>query len=141
MRVERGQPTPPIAFAGDAASATAHLDTAVVAVDDALFTRLEGACAQVSRDAAALAEASRDWWPLAMIWALDNQVAARGCVLARPGSGDEVAAVLRVCNEERVPVTAVAGRSGVCGGSVPLHGASRSTSAGWRASSPSTASR
>ena len=122
MRVERGQPTPPIAFAGDAASATAHLDTAVVAADDALFTRLEGACAQVSRDAAALAEASRDWWPLAMIWALDNQVAARGCVLARPGSGDEVAAVLRVCNEERVPVTAVAGRSGVCGGSVPLHG-------------------
>jgi alkyldihydroxyacetonephosphate synthase len=30
--------------------------------------------------------------------------------------------VLRVCNEARVPVTAAAGRSGVCGASVPLHG-------------------
>ena len=30
--------------------------------------------------------------------------------------------MLRVCNEARVPVTAAAGRSGVCGASMPVHG-------------------
>jgi alkyldihydroxyacetonephosphate synthase len=33
-----------------------------------------------------------------------------------------VAAVLAVCHEAAIPVTAAAGRSGVCGASVPLHG-------------------
>src|SRR5262249_36478115 len=73
-------------------------------------------------DGAGVGEASRDWWPLAMIWALDAQVAARAAAVARPASVDDVAAVLRVCDEARVPVTAAAGRSGVCGASVPLHG-------------------
>ena len=39
-------------------------------------------------------EASRDWWPLAMIWALDGQVPGLAAVVARPKSADEVAAVL-----------------------------------------------
>jgi alkyldihydroxyacetonephosphate synthase len=93
-----------------------------VPVDDALLARLGSACADVTVDAATVAETSRDWWPLAMIWALEAQVAARAAAVARPASADEVAAVVRVCNEARVPVTAAAGRSGVCGASVPLHG-------------------
>ena len=35
--------------------------------------------------------AGRDWWPLAMIWALDNRVAARTAVVVRPTSPDQVA--------------------------------------------------
>ncbi len=42
--------------------------------------------------------------------------------MATPGSAEEVAAVLAVCNADLVPVTAAAGRSGVCGASVPVHG-------------------
>ena len=85
--------------------------------------RLRGACADVTdRCRRCSSEASRDWWPLAMIWALDDQVAARARVVVRPRSADEVAAVLRVCNDARVPVTAAAGRSGVCGASVPVFG-------------------
>jgi alkyldihydroxyacetonephosphate synthase len=57
-----------------------------------------------------------------MIWALDDQVASRASVIVRPHSTDEVAAVLRACNDARVPVTAAAGRSGVCGASVPVFG-------------------
>jgi alkyldihydroxyacetonephosphate synthase len=57
-----------------------------------------------------------------MVWALDGQVAGRAAALARPASPAQVADVLRVCNNARVPVTAAAGRSGVCGASVPLHG-------------------
>ena len=117
-----GSPTPPIAFARDAAAVTAHLDTGFVDVDDACLERLRAACASVTTDPAALTEASRDWWPLAMIWALDGEVAARAAAIAAPTSAAEVAAVLRVCNEFGVPVTAAGGRSGVCGASVPLYG-------------------
>jgi alkyldihydroxyacetonephosphate synthase len=57
-----------------------------------------------------------------MIWALDGEVGALGSVIARPSTAAEVAAVLAIGNEARVPVTAAAGRSGVCGASVPVHG-------------------
>ena len=117
-----GTPTPPIAFAGAAADATARLDTRRVDVDAAALARLEGACADVRTDPGELAEVSRDWWPLTMTWALDDQVGALADVLVRPTSVDEVAAVLRVCDEARIPVTPAAGRSGVSGGSIPLHG-------------------
>jgi alkyldihydroxyacetonephosphate synthase len=122
MGAATGQPTPPIAFGAPAVDVHAHLGAAPVPVDDGVLSRLRSACADVTVDAAAVAEASRDWWPLAMIWALDGQVAARAAAVARPASADEVAAVLRVCDDARVPVTAAAGRSGVCGASVPLHG-------------------
>jgi alkyldihydroxyacetonephosphate synthase len=117
-----GQPTPPIAFGALAEEVRAHLSAAEVRVDDALLTRLRSVCADVTVEPAAVAEASRDWWPLAMVWALDGEVAARAAAVARPTSTEEMAAVLRVCNEARVPVTAAAGRSGVCGASVPVHG-------------------
>lgn len=122
MNTNRGAPTPPIAFGSDAAAARAHLGPGVVAVDDALLGRLRDVCAEVTTDAATLGESSRDWWPLAMIWALDDQVAGRAGAVARPTASEEVAGVLRVCNDARVPVTAAAGRSGVCGASVPVHG-------------------
>jgi alkyldihydroxyacetonephosphate synthase len=117
-----GAPVPPIAFGIDAAAVRSRLDPGVVAVDDAVLTRLRGACAEVTTDSATIAEASRDWWPLAMIWALDGEVAGRAAVVVRPSSTAEIAAVLRVCNDARIPVTAAAGRSGVCGASVPVHG-------------------
>jgi len=120
-----GAPTAPIALAGDPAAATGRLTaagTAAIEVTDAVLARLRSACPSVSVDPGERAEASRDWWPLAMTWALDNQVAAVAAVVASPTTASEVADILRVCNEARVPVTAAAGRSGVCGSSVPVHG-------------------
>jgi alkyldihydroxyacetonephosphate synthase len=116
-----GTPTAPIAIAGGAAAATAHLRGARVEVDDATVERLRAIC-ELSTDAATLAEASRDWWPLAMTWATEGQVGGLAQVVARPADADEVAGVLAVCDEARVPVTAAGGRSGVCGASVPVHG-------------------
>ena len=78
-------------------------------------------CAPATADRA---EAGRDWWPLAIGWAARGQVPARPAVVVRPTDADQVAAVLAACSAAGVPVTAVAGRSGVCGGR------SRS-SAGW----------
>ncbi len=117
-----GAPTPPIAIAGGAASATARLDEPMVAVSDELLERLSGVCVSVTTDTATRSEASRDWWPLAMTWALENQVPALAAAVARPSSVEEISAVLAVCNEAGIPVTAAAGRSGVCGSSVPLYG-------------------
>lgn len=86
--------------------------------------RLHAACATVSdvTDLAAAAEASRDWWPLGMHWALAGQVLQRAAVVVRPADTAEVAAVVALCNEAHVPVTAAGGRSGVVGASIPLFG-------------------
>lgn len=116
-----GAPTPPIALRDGGAAATARLDASAVPVPDAVLTRLGAICPTVT-DGDVLGEASRDWWPQAMIWALDGQVAAKAGAVASPTTPDQVAAVLTVCNDARVPVTAAAGRSGVCGASVPVHG-------------------
>ena len=106
----------------DGAAATARFDVASDEVDDAFLERLRGVCPTVSVEEADRTEASRDWWPLAMIWARDGQVPARPTAVARPTNADQVAAVLRVANDAGVPVTPMAGRSGVCGASVPIFG-------------------
>ncbi len=120
MQTNRGAPTPPIAFGdGDIRD---HLQTRRVEVDDATRERVRATGAEMIDDGTAVAAASRDWWPLAMIWALDAQVAVQASVVVRPHDIAQVQAVLRLCNEARIPVTAAAGRSGVCGASVPVFG-------------------
>ncbi len=116
-----GAPTPPIALRDGGARAAAHLHGAVVDVPDDVVAALAAIC-PVSTDGDVLGEASRDWWPQAMIWALDGEVAGRAGAVASPSSADQVAAVLGTCDAARIPVTAAAGRSGVCGASVPVHG-------------------
>jgi alkyldihydroxyacetonephosphate synthase len=87
-----------------------------------LAARLRDACTDVTDDPEVLAASSRDWWPLAMVWAHQGVPLTPPDLVARPRSVPEVSAVLRVCNDARVPVTVAAGRSGVCGGSLPVHG-------------------
>jgi alkyldihydroxyacetonephosphate synthase len=117
-----GSPTPPIEITGGAASATGRLTAPVVLLDDSFLARLGEACADVRLDAGERAEASRDWWPLAMVWATEGKVGQVAGAIARPSSTEEVAAVMRLCNRARIPVTPAAGRSSVVGGTVPVHG-------------------
>ena len=116
-----GAPTPPIALRDGGAAATARLDTTFVDVPSEVRARLAMIC-PTTVDGDALGEASRDWWPQAMIWALDGQVAAKAAAVVSPTTADEVSQVLSLCDAERIPVTPAAGRSGVCGASVPVHG-------------------
>ena len=116
-----GAPTPPIALRDGGAAATARLDSTFVDVPQAVRSQLAAVCPTVS-DGDAVGEASRDWWPQAMIWALDGQVAAKAATVVSPTTPEQVARVLSLCNAARIPVTAAAGRSGVCGASVPVHG-------------------
>jgi len=117
-----GSPTAAIGLSGDPAEATTRLTSSAVELDEAFVARLGDVCAEVTVDAAATAEASRDWWPLAMIWATENQIGARAGAVARPQSADEVAAVAAACHDAGVPLTTAGGRSGVCGASVPVFG-------------------
>jgi alkyldihydroxyacetonephosphate synthase len=120
--VPPGAPVPPITLGEAPAATTDRIVSTAVEVDDATLARLGDVCASVTTDDAERAEAGRDWWPLAMTWALHGQVGRRPAVVARPSSDEEVSAVLAVCHESGIPVTAAAGRSGVCGGSVPVFG-------------------
>jgi alkyldihydroxyacetonephosphate synthase len=84
--------------------------------------RLRSVCAAVEVDDETCVEAGRDWWPITVAWAMNGQVPARPGAVARPTAPEQVAAVLCACNDARVPVTPMAGRSGVCGSSVPAFG-------------------
>ena len=114
------QPTPPIAL--DAAAARAHFDSAFVAINDDLISQLRDTGAAVELGQAHLAEASRDWWPLIMTRASSSEIGQIAAAVVVPTTVDQVAAILRLCNEHHIPVTAAAGRSGVVGGSIPLFG-------------------
>src|SRR3954454_12627114 len=85
-----GAPTAPIVLTGGAAEATPHPGTTAVDVPDAVLERLRSVCAEVSVDAATRAESSRDWWPLAMTWALEGQVPGLAAAVARPSAPSEV---------------------------------------------------
>lgn len=114
-------PTPPIELRGHGA----HLaPRGAVSVEPAVVERLAAVCPVLTPDAAPdrVAEASRDWWPLALHWSLAGEVPSLAAALVRPRSTDEVAALLRICHEHGLPVTAAGGRSGVCGASVPVFG-------------------
>ena len=73
-------------------------------------------------DEQARRERAADWWPLAKVWATAGDVASLPAAVALPESEAEVRAILATCTEERVPVTPSAGRSSVCGQSVPVAG-------------------
>lgn len=117
------RPAPPPGLPGMAASAVQQvLAGSGAALDEALLQRLRSACSEVSVDTAELVDAGRDWWPLGMVWASTGRVLRLPGAVARPGSVAEVAAVLALCNEAGVPVTATGGRSGVLGNTLPVFG-------------------
>jgi alkyldihydroxyacetonephosphate synthase len=113
---------PPIEFP-DGPKAAQSLGLApVIAVPDALIERLRGACTSVSTDSEQRSVASTDWWPLGMHWVRAGRVGGMAGVVARASTTKEVAAVVSICNEAQIPVTAAGGRSGCVGGSVPIFG-------------------
>jgi alkyldihydroxyacetonephosphate synthase len=111
-----------MALSAPANAVRSRFASRAVPVAGELVERLRGVCASVATDDETCVEAGRDWWPLTMVWALSGDIPARPGVVARPSSPAEVAAVVACCNEARTPLTPAAGRSGVCGASVPVFG-------------------
>lgn len=110
------QPTAPIELAGSATRFAPAIPLA-----DEFIERLRALC-PLTDDVMATAEASRDWWPLALHWALAGMVPQRAAVVARPIDTAQVAAVVALCSSHGVPLTTAGGRSGVLAGSVPVFG-------------------
>jgi alkyldihydroxyacetonephosphate synthase len=115
-------PTPVTPIEAASGSVTDRFSGAVVTLTQGLIDRIAKSGAEVETDELARAEAGRDWWPLAIGWANEGAVPQRPAVVVRPNTTAQVSAVLAACNEAIVPVTPVAGRSGVCGGSIPVFG-------------------
>jgi alkyldihydroxyacetonephosphate synthase len=116
------EPTAVTPVDAEPGAVTERLGGPRVALDEALWAQLASSGAAVTDAPAARVETARDWWPVSIAWAARGQVPARAHVVVTPSDTDQVAAVLAACNDARVPVTAMAGRSGVCGGSVPVFG-------------------
>lgn len=114
------QPLPPIDIAGGAENA--QVSSSVVAFPSPEFLEKLANVCDVETDLSTVTESSRDWWPHDMHWALEGVVTQRAAVVCRPTDTKHVSDVLSLCNDHRIPVTAAAGRSGVSGGSIPLHG-------------------
>ena len=119
------KPTAPIEFGdGEVRSrwTTAGSTARDTATDVAALLRDLAAVCPTSTQPVDLAEHARDWWPLAMRWALQSQVPQLPLVVASPRNIDEVQRAMRICAAHDVPVTVTAGRSGVSGASIPLFG-------------------
>lgn len=118
---ERGRPTPPVALPDG--ERPLRISAPRVEVADPVLDRLRAACDDVRTGDAELAEHGRDWWPLSVGWAVhDGSIPSRPGVVVAPRTVEEVSAVLRIASEARIPVTTMGGRSGVVGGSLPVHG-------------------
>ncbi len=110
-------PTPPIELNGHAS----HFRGEGIDLDDDFVAAVSAIC-EVVTDDDAVAEASRDWWPLALHWSIDGQVPQLADLVVRPSTTEQVAGVARACNIARVPLTVAGGRSGVCGAALPAFG-------------------
>jgi len=116
------QATPVTPIDGEPSAVTEHLAVDPSELDPSVVAALTDAGVAFSTLVTDRNEAGRDWWPLAIAWAARGEVPARPAAVARPSDVHGVAAVLRAAQAARLPVTPMAGRSGVCGGAVPVFG-------------------
>ncbi|MET0909168.1 MAG: FAD-binding oxidoreductase, partial [Ilumatobacteraceae bacterium] len=110
-------PTPPIELTGHGS----HFGGDGTDLPEDFLDAL-GAICEVVTDDGAVAESSRDWWPLALHWSLAGEVPQLADAVVRPSTTAQVAAVARACSIARVPLTVAGGRSGVCGAAIPVFG-------------------
>jgi alkyldihydroxyacetonephosphate synthase len=115
-------PTPPTPIDADPSVIAERLGGKRVGVSAEVLDQLKASGAEIIDDDAARAEAGRDWWPIAIGWAAQGKVPTRPAVVVRPHDTEQVSAVLAIAERAGIPVTPMAGRSGVCGGSIPLFG-------------------
>lgn len=113
-------PRRPIPFGGEPDEIAERLPSGQ-STPSGFLNALATACPTSALDAD-LAEHGRDWWPLAMHWALQGATVTKPVAVCRPRSTEEVAHVIRTCADHGVPVTAMGGRSGVGGAAVPVRG-------------------
>ncbi|MBL8920609.1 MAG: FAD-binding oxidoreductase [Myxococcaceae bacterium] len=64
----------------------------------------------------------RDLWPLTLLWLRQGKVPPPPDAVVWPGTDDEVASVVRIARERRLALIPFGAGSGVCGGTLAVHG-------------------
>jgi alkyldihydroxyacetonephosphate synthase len=113
-------PRRPIAFGGDPGSTGERL-AANTPLPAQLVEVLQSGC-PTSLEDIDRAEHGRDWWPLAMHWALQGSTVTKPGAICRPRTSAQVAHVVRACSRFGVALTVAGGRSGVSGAAIPVRG-------------------
>ncbi|MFM8908266.1 MAG: hypothetical protein ACKOIZ_11820, partial [Actinomycetota bacterium] len=103
------QPTPPIEFGGEPGEPIVarwkSASSTRTSSDDAALIRDLEAISPTSTEHRNLAEHARDWWPLAMRWALQSQVPQLPVAVVSPRDTAEVQRIVTVCAQHDVPIT------------------------------------
>lgn len=73
---------------------------------------------RLSTDPKVLKLYSRDYWPLALLKEMRGEELPRPLAVAWPENSEEVAKLVRLCNELSIPFVPYAGGSGVTGGAI-----------------------
>src|SRR5258706_2917332 len=76
----------------------------------------------VSRAHTTRAMYGRDMWPKTLLWTRAGKWPYAPDLVAWPANTAEVAALVRLCAAEGVPIVPFGGGGGVCGGIIPLRG-------------------
>jgi len=99
-------------------------DHPVTDVPEAVVSALAGVvgASRVVTDDSARSDAGQDFWPITLVWLHHGVQPSLPALVVRPRTAAEVARVLAIASDARIPVTPFAGRSGVCGGSLPITG-------------------
>ena len=117
------QPNPPrYGNATPPGTGDASLQVDPVTVPDAVLEQLRAASAAVHTDRDTVVLRTRDWWAGTMIGETAGRPATPNAVIVEVDSAEQVGSVLRICRDNRIPVTPSAGRSNVTGAALPVHG-------------------
>jgi alkyldihydroxyacetonephosphate synthase len=65
---------------------------------------------------------SKDYWPIALRWVLEKKTPALPDFIVWPESTQEVSEIVKIANEEKIPIVPFGEGSGVLGGAVPVNG-------------------
>lgn len=104
------------------ADGAAYFQEDPVRVGDDVVALLRERADEVVTDRGDVVLATRDWWAASMIGETAGRPATPEAVIVRVSDSDQVADVLRIADEHRIPVTPSAGRSNVTGAALPVRG-------------------
>ena len=119
----QGHPTPPL-WSDDCppSDASASLQSAAVDVPEEVLADLKAVADRVVDDREQVVLRTRDWWAGTMIHETGGAPATPDAVVVEVSSEEQIAAVVKICDRERIPLTVSAGRSNVLGAALPVHG-------------------
>ncbi len=81
-------------------------------LEDADVAKLSARCSKIIEGTDACAQYNKDWM---------NKWEGQARIVAQPASTEEVSAVLKYCDDRKLAVTTQGGKTGLVGGSVPVH--------------------